>query len=390
MFFHHLPNFSPYSGHIYDALRVPFICKKDGNFGRDDKRFDLMDREGYLPFREMIRGDTAYFISDADLFDFLSIKESTINSYDIHGCPGWNLEMKERFTEQFISGYDEGIVDFERNLGITYTALPHEQQLPYLRTYCLYCLDFLFFEGDLNEALFYNLGYLQANVYRGFVEINHLLALSPDTGSAIRMHFESYYKGKEIVRRNKPTEEKREEPEAKLTPAIAEETVSQRVTTAPERIELLCDIEEIKKLWLVLTAPIKTKNGSEAAVFSTAELTGFLGSVFSSGAFPNAFKAHQPQAPMLTSKGDMRNVLNALMYASYNINREYNRSTNLVHYAAILKHHFSVFAGSGINSIKSVMATYSPKGIAILKGSSTDNPHIEEMLSILKKHKLLH
>lgn len=70
MFFHRLQHFSPYSGHLYDALKVPFIKKSDGVFGRSDSRFDLMDREGYFPFRELIRDGHVYFISDEDLFDF--------------------------------------------------------------------------------------------------------------------------------------------------------------------------------------------------------------------------------------------------------------------------------------------------------------------------------
>jgi len=102
MFFHQLQNFSPYSGHLYDEMKVPFIKKRDGAFGRSDSRFDLMDREGYFPFRQLIRENKAYFISDEDLFDFLK-------------------------TE----GYEQGKRDFEQNLGVTYTSLQFEQQLAY-------------------------------------------------------------------------------------------------------------------------------------------------------------------------------------------------------------------------------------------------------------------
>jgi len=67
MFFHHLKNFSPYSGHIYDDMKVSFIHKKSGHLGKKDSRFDLIDKLGYFPFRELIRERKAYFISDADL-----------------------------------------------------------------------------------------------------------------------------------------------------------------------------------------------------------------------------------------------------------------------------------------------------------------------------------
>lgn len=376
MFFHRLQHFSPYSGHLYDALKVPFIKKRDGVFGRSDSRFDLMDREGYFPFRELIRDGHVYFISDEDLLDFLNITKDTLNLYDVDYWPGWNIDFKEQLAKRFTDGYEQGKSDFEQNLGISYTALPHEQQLPYLRAFCLYCLDFLFFEGDLVDTLFYNLGYLQASLYRGFVEINHLLALSPDGKAAIGLHFESYNKGRELAGKEESTHEQ---------PPIAEKPETQQ-----SRIELLCDISEIKKVWSVLTEPIKTKNGTEAAIFNQTDLQQFLGTVFSSGAFPNSLKMADYIAVKTTSRGDMRNVLNALMYATYNINREFNRSANLIQYVTILKKYFAVFAGSGTESIKSVIATHAPKGLDILKDSMNDNPHIEEMLNILKKHKLLH
>jgi hypothetical protein len=377
MFFHQLQNFSPYSGHLYDAMKVPFIRKRDGVFGRSDSRFDLMDREGYFPFRELIKENKAYFISDEDLFDFLKIKESDLNLYDADVWSGWTIEFKEQLTKRFTEGYDHGKTDFEQNLGLTYTSLHSEQQLAYLRSFCLYCLDFLFFDGDLAEELFYNLGYLQASLYRGFVEINHLLALSPDGDAAIRLHFESYSKGREIAGKNEP-------------PTMQEQPQAGAEQTEQVRIELLCDVPEIQKVWSVLTKPVKTKNGIEAAVFSNTELLQFLGAAFSSGAFPDKLKASDYRAVKITSRGDMRNVLNALMYATYNLNREFNRSANLIQYAAVLKRFFAVFTGSETESIKSVIATHAPKGLEILKDSASDNPHIEEMLHILKKHKLLH
>lgn len=376
MFFHRLQHFSPYSGHLYDALKVPFIKKRDGVFGRSDSRFDLMDREGYFPFLELLRDGHVYFISDEDLLEFLNITEDTLNQYEVDYWPGWNIDFKEQLAKRFTEGYEQGKSDFEQNLGISYAALPYEQQLPYLRAFCLYCLDFLFFEGDLVDTLFYNLGYLQASLYRGFVEINHLLALSPDGNAAIGLHFESYNKRRELAGKDEPIAPQ-EQP-----------TINEKTDTT--RIELLCDISEIKKVWSVLTEPIKTKNGTEAAVFSKTDLQKFLGTVFSSGAFPDSLKMADYTAVKITSRGDMRNVLNALMYATYNINREFNRSTKLIQYATILKKYFAVFAGSGTESIKSVIATHTPKGLDILKDSVTDNPHIEEMLQILKKHKLLH
>lgn len=204
-----------------------------------------------------------------------------------------------------------------------------------------------------------------------------MLALSPDGNAAIALHFESYNKGRELAGRDEPT-------------APQEPTVSEEAERPQKRIELLCDISEIKKMWSVLTEPIRTKNGIEAAVFNKTDLQKFLGAVFSSGAFPDSLKMADYTAVKVTSRGDLRNVLNALMYATYNINREFNRSANLIQYAAILKKYFAVFAGSGTDSIKSVIATHAPKGLDILKDSISDNPHIEEMLQILKKHKLLH
>lgn len=210
------------------------------------------------------------------------------------------------------------------------------------------------------------------------MEINHLLALSPDGNAAIGLHFESYNKGRELAGKDEP-----KAPQEQLS-------AEAKTETQQSRIELLCDISEIKTIWSVLTEPIKTKNGTEAAIFNQIELQKFLGAVFSSGAFPDSLKMADYTSVKITSRGDMRNVLNALMYATYNINREFNRSANLIQYATILKKHFTVFAGSGTDSIKSVIATHAPKGLDILKDSISDNLHIEEMLNILKKHKLLH
>lgn len=75
MFFHHLKNFSPYSGHIYDDMKVPLIHKKSGALERKDNRFELIDKLGYFPFKELIRNDSAYFISDSDLYEFLNMNE---------------------------------------------------------------------------------------------------------------------------------------------------------------------------------------------------------------------------------------------------------------------------------------------------------------------------
>jgi len=112
--------------------------------------------------------------------------------------------------------------------------------------------------------------------------------------------------------------------------------------------------------------------------------------MFSSGAFPDAFKT-TPELPAKTvPRGDMRNVLIALMYCCYNLNRNFYRGTDQITYVAMLKRYFSAFATSEIESIKSVLATYAPKGIEVLKNSIDQNPHVEEMLSILKIHKLLH
>ncbi len=75
MFFHHLKNFSPYSGHIYDDMHVPFVQKKEGYLSKKDSRFERMDRLGYFPFKELVKDGRAYFISDTDLYEFLNVNE---------------------------------------------------------------------------------------------------------------------------------------------------------------------------------------------------------------------------------------------------------------------------------------------------------------------------
>lgn len=381
MFFHHLKNFSTYSGHIYDDMKVPLIRKNDRHFNKSPARFDLMDRLGYFPFKELIRDGRAYFISDLDLFDFLSMDERTIENYVTEFFPDWNIDKKDIFFERFLNGYESGIIEYERNLGTSYQSLPQEQKRQYLHTFCLYCLDFLYFDGDLNEHLFYNLGYLQASLYRGFVEINNIESILAGRSVGIRLHFDSYLK---VLANEKSREET-------TSDVVKEENIlSDSPLPVNTRIELMCDLEEVRIIWRVLTAPIKTKNGIQDAVFNVQELNQFLGSAFSSGAFPEAFKTGNEYMEKRTSKGDMRSILNALMYVTYQLNHEHNRSANLIEYASSLIQHFPVFSGSKPESVKSVLATHTPNGMKVLKDSQSVNPHVEEMISILKKHRILH
>ncbi|WP_222539236.1 hypothetical protein [Pedobacter polysacchareus] len=381
MFFHHLKNFSPYSGHIYDDMKVPLIRKKDRHFNKSPDRFDLMDRLGYFPFKEMIRDGRAYFISDLDLFAFLSMDGRTIENYVTDFIHDWDISKQDIFLKSFLNGYDAGIIEYERNLGASYQTLPQEQKTQYLHTFCLYCLDFLYFDGDLDEHLFYNLGYLQASLYRGFVDINNIESILAGRSIGIRLHFDSYLK---VLGSAKTKEE--------IIPTILTEaeTVNESSLPINTRIELLCDLEEVRTIWRVLTAPIKTKNGVQDAVFNVQELNQFLGSAFSSGAFPEAFKTGNEYVEKRTSKGDMRSILNALMYVTYQLNHEHNRSANLIEYASSLIQHFPVFSGSKPESVKSVLATHTPNGMKVLKDSQGVNPHVEEMISVLKKHRILH
>lgn len=386
MFFHHLKNFSPYSGHIYDDMKVPLIHKKSGDLSRKDSRFDMIDKLGYFPFKELIRNGNAYFISDTDLYDFLNMNESTVNDYTSEYYVSWDLEQKQIFEGCFLNGYNEGIKTFEVNLGVSYPALPHEQKIQYLTVFCLHCLDFLYFDGDLDQNLFYNLGYLQASLFRGFIEINNLGSSVLGGSPGLRLHFDSYIKVLEVSK----AKENEKTPESNTSQI--KQTDERQETKADNfiRIELMCDLEEVKALWQVITAPMITSRGIQEGALSATELIDFLGSAFSSKAFPEAFILPKNRFYKRTSKGDIRNVLNALMYSTYNLNHEYNRSANLIEYATILKQHFPVFSGSEVESIKSVISTHSLKGLEILNDSQSVNPHIYEMIRILKKHKLLH
>jgi len=288
------------------------------------------------------------------------------------------------FEDRFLNGYSDGIKTFEVNLGVSYVSLPHEQKIQYLNVFCLHCLNFLYFDGDLDQNLFYNLGYLQASLFRGFIEINNLGSSVPGGNPGLRLHFDSYVK---VLKVSKKKEETTQSNSSQIEQTHEpQESKTDNFT----RIELMCDLEEVKSLWLVITAPLNTSKGKQESALSTTELTDFLGSAFSSKAFPETFKLPKNRFFKRTSRGDIRNVLNALMYSTYNLNHEYNRSANLIEYAIILKQHFPVFSGSEAESIKSVMSTHTPKGMEVLNDSQSVNPHIEEMIRILKKHKLLH
>jgi len=380
MFFHHLKNFSPYSGHIYNEMKAGIVRKHGEVVSKNENRFELIDRVGYFPFKELRRDNQAYFISDLELFDFFHSTAENLSDYDIDYYPNWNFEAKELFLKVFIDGYQSGLNEFEDNIGISYIALSYAHKVEYLRNFCLACLDFLYFDGELDEALFYNLGYLQSNLYLAFIELNNLQKLSKENNSYIKV--------------KTPTERKNQSDKVNATPQEHPDERKTKTETknshSPESIEIYCDVADIKKIWNVLTEPINTSNGIEEPLFDSGELASYLGAMFCSGAFPDAFKAPSSLAPKVTSRGDMRNVLIALMYSSYNLNRNYYRGLNQMMYVAMLKQYFSVFGTAKIESTKSILATYTPKGIEVLKNSREKNPHIEEMLSILKKHKLRH
>lgn len=359
MFFLHLKNFSPYSGHIYNEMRTGIIRKHGELISKNDSRFNLIKRIGYFPFRELRRNDQAYFISDLELFEFFQATEQTLNYYDVEAYPNWGYPAKEQLLNVFLDGYQCGLNDFTTNIGMSYSNLSHNHKIQYLCNFCLYCLEFLYFDSELDEALFYNLGYIQANLYMAFVEVNNLTAL---------YHSET-----------------KTDPHTNDLPGN-----SIQFTVEPERIEIYCDVNDIKKIWQVLTAPITTAKGIEKPLFNKEELEKYLGAMFSSGAFPDAFKSWGELSPKSTSRGDMRNVLLALMYSCYSLNRNFYRGLNQITYVAMLKRYFLVFSTSEIESTKSVMATYALKGIEVLKNNLGKNPHVEEMLSILKIHKLIH
>lgn len=126
----------------------------------------------------MRRNDKAYFISDLELFDFFKTTTETLKDYDVEAYPNWGFQAKEQLLTVFIEGYQCGLKGFTENIGMSYSTLSHDYKIEYLHNFCLYCLDFLYFDGELDDALFYNLGYIQASLYLAFVEINNLMTLS--------------------------------------------------------------------------------------------------------------------------------------------------------------------------------------------------------------------
>lgn len=374
MFFTRLKNFSPYSGHIYNEMRSGIIRKHGELINKNDNRFDLIKRIGYFPFREIRKNGQAYFISDLELFDFFEATAESLKDYQVEAYTNWGYPAKEQLLKVFLEGYGDGMNGFKENIGISFRTLSHHHKIEHLRNFCLYCLDFLYFDGELDDNLFYNLGYIQASLYLAFVEINNLLTLS------VIKHSEA----------EPETSNLSGNPATKLQERTTVPQSDIQATEQPERIEIYCDVTDIKKIWLVLTAPIITAKGIEQPVFNKEELEKYLGAMFCSGSFPDVFKYWGGLSPKNTTRGDMRNVLLAIMYCCYNLNRNFYRGSNQVIYVAMLKRYFSVFATSEIESTKSVFATYAPKGIEVLKSNLDKNPHIEEMLRILKIHKLIH
>ncbi|WP_316821940.1 hypothetical protein [Pedobacter gandavensis] len=171
MFFHHLKNFSPYSGHIYNDMRSGIVRKNGELISKNDNRFKLIERLGYFPFRELRRNNQAYFISNLELFDFFQATEQELNDYHVEAYPNWSYTAKEQLLKLFLDGYQNGLNAFTEKIGISYYTLSYEHKIEYLRNFCLFCLDFLYFDGELDNTLFYNLGYIQASLYLGFIDL---------------------------------------------------------------------------------------------------------------------------------------------------------------------------------------------------------------------------
>lgn len=77
-------------------MRTPYIKKKEGFLGRNASRFDLIDRLGYFPFKEFKKDGRAYFISEANLYDFLTSDEKSTDENYIIDYPGWDAGLPAR------------------------------------------------------------------------------------------------------------------------------------------------------------------------------------------------------------------------------------------------------------------------------------------------------
>lgn len=73
-------------------MRAAIVRKNGRLISKNDDRFDLIDRIGYFPFKELRIQDQAYFISDLDLFDFFQTTTETLKNYDVDYYPNWNFE----------------------------------------------------------------------------------------------------------------------------------------------------------------------------------------------------------------------------------------------------------------------------------------------------------
>ncbi|MBC8985289.1 hypothetical protein H9X96_05830 [Pedobacter sp. N36a] len=70
--------------------------------------------------KELKKDVRAYFISEADLYDLLASDEkSTAENYIIE-YPGWDVEKEEMVLKGFLSSFNDGIIEFERNIGLSY------------------------------------------------------------------------------------------------------------------------------------------------------------------------------------------------------------------------------------------------------------------------------
>ena len=142
------------------------IVRKNGELiHKNESRFDLLNLVGYFPFKELRKSNQAYFISELDLFDFFQATEETLSDYSIDYNPSWNFEAKESFLNLLLDGYQCGLENFYENIGLSFHSLSYDHKVEHLRNFCLYCLDYLYFDAELDEALFYNLGNLQSNLF---------------------------------------------------------------------------------------------------------------------------------------------------------------------------------------------------------------------------------
>jgi hypothetical protein len=384
MYFLNLKAFHPASGINTDNHgKYPFISSVDGLFEPDDYEFNYKRN---FPFERInLPDDRVFYVSEPNLTRIF--KNTVYGSNPI--IRDNEQPIDEHYTNElatlFYNGYLAGTDRFYGELGQTYLSLTLDQKKEALRDFISYCHINLYFEGFAIPEVLYALGYLQANLVRGFQEYKNLQGLKEQelVPPIVKVYPIVKMPEQEAV---KPQETEVKAEVLNAVPPVPEPeilTPQLLATNPPVYIPLKYPATAIFELWCALLDKQLCQLMQVPQVFFVEkEIKELLGRLFEAeGQEPLWLMVAEPQYYEMAP--GYQNLLCLLMHATYKLNTMYVKVPQ-VRYCELLKSNFSSFDTiESVNDIKSNMTKKKDTAINFVHKSS--GSYAKKAYKVLKK-----